>query len=166
MLLNFEVNYRLPVYHLQRVDHLSSAHGLEVRVPFCQKDIVDFAFSLSSDKKIRDDGKVKAILSDTANSYNWIPKSIIDRKKQPFTLPINQMLNPTFKLGKFAKEILLDDTVRKRGYFNFEKIESLIRALSTTNVNNEIALTIWSLLVLELWFRQFIDVKDRSMMYV
>ncbi|WP_445491535.1 asparagine synthase (glutamine-hydrolyzing) [Niallia sp. 03133] len=163
-LLNFEVNHRLPVYHLLRVDHLSAAHALEVRIPFCQKKVVDFAFSIPTNKKISGDGRVKILLSDTAQKYKWVPESIIKRKKQPFTLPISQMLHPDHKLGRFAKEILLDTKVEKRGYFNVDKIESMINQLS--NPNNQLSLAIWSLLTLELWFRQFIDSKEERMISV
>lgn len=71
--------------HLQRVDRMSMWHTIEVRVPFLDTEVVNFAFSLASNLKIRDVNGVtttKYILRKTAERY--LPQNIAWRYKVPF----------------------------------------------------------------------------------
>jgi asparagine synthase (glutamine-hydrolysing) len=150
-MLAFERQYRLPSYHLRRVDHMSMAQSVEVRVPFCQPRIVDYAKRLGDAMRIRN-GQVKRVLYKAADG--WLPESILERKKQPFTLPIDAMMRTGMPLYRYAREVLEYDTLREQNIFNPEAVEKLL-AVQAANPNSRTALAIWSLLIFQLWCAQY-----------
>ncbi|MEV5327008.1 asparagine synthase (glutamine-hydrolyzing) [Nonomuraea sp. N2-4H] len=79
----FETVKKLPEYHLLRVDRLSMAHSLEVRVPFLRNDVVAWALSHSAGDLMR--GEPKQPLRDLAR--HMVPRHIVDRPKQKFSAP-------------------------------------------------------------------------------
>lgn len=150
ILLDFERMYRLPAYHLRRVDHLSMAHSVEVRVPYCQPQVADFARQLDMDLKISA-GQVKRALYAAAKG---LPESILARRKQPFTLPISAMMRPGEPLYRFVREVLDGSKTRCKGIFNTRIIEAMLRSQAEAP-NSGIALALWSLMIFELWIQQF-----------
>jgi asparagine synthase (glutamine-hydrolysing) len=82
-----------------------------------------------------------------------IPDEIIHRKKQGFPVPMKQWLQND--LNVLARDVLLDDRSRKRGYFNFTYIEQMMDRHASGE--DDLTVNIWNLLVLELWHRIFID---------
>jgi asparagine synthase (glutamine-hydrolysing) len=158
-ILDFERQYRLPSYHLRRVDHLSMAHSVEVRVPFCQPKIGSFASQLTDDLRIKDE-KVKRVLYQAANKK--LPNSVLFRKKQPFTLPINDMMRPGLPLFNFVKEVLQSETIDSQNVFNSLMIEKLLFRQST-NPSDETALALWSIMIFQLWVDKFnVSVGSKS----
>ncbi|WP_243495749.1 asparagine synthase (glutamine-hydrolyzing) [Priestia aryabhattai] len=158
-ILDFERQYRLPSYHLRRVDHLSMAHSVEVRVPFCQPKIESFASQLTDDLRIKDE-KVKRVLYQAANKK--LPNSVLFRKKQPFTLPINDMMRPGLPLFNFVKEVLQSETIDSQNIFNSLMIEKLLFRQST-NPSDETALALWSIMIFQLWVDKFnVSVGNKS----
>ena len=150
-ILDFERNYRLPNYHLRRVDHLSMAHSVEVRVPFCQPRIVDFARQLTNEERISGD-EVKRLLYRSAEGL--LPSSVLHRKKQPFTLPINAMMRPGLPLYNFIREALDSDTIRNQNLFNYSNIEKLLYQ-QAHQPNDKTALALWSVMMFQLWTTQY-----------
>jgi asparagine synthase (glutamine-hydrolysing) len=150
-ILEFERSYRLPNYHLRRVDHLSMAHSVEVRVPFCQPRVVDFARQLTDDERISGD-EVKRLLYRSAGGI--LPHSVLHRKKQPFTLPINAMMRPGLPLYDFVKEALDYDTIRDQNLFNVSTIEKLLY-IQANKPNDKAALALWSVMMFQLWSMQY-----------
>ncbi|MDR7074214.1 asparagine synthase (glutamine-hydrolyzing) [Fictibacillus barbaricus] len=150
-ILEFERSYRLPNYHLRRVDHLSMAHSVEVRVPFCQPRIVDFASQLTDDERIKGE-QVKRILYRSAEGL--LPHSVLHRKKQPFTLPINAMMRPGLPLFTFIQEVLDHDTIRNQNLFNVETIDLLMHQ-QAHQPSDKTALALWSVMMFQLWSAQF-----------
>lgn len=144
-LLAFEQSDRLPSYHLARVDTTSMTHGVEVRVPFLQRSIVDFTRRLSADQKINAQG-VKRVLYRAARGL--VPESILRRPKQPFTLPVAAMLKKGQPLHAYAREMLSPDAIRRRGFFKPEAVDELLRR-HESDPNNESGLALWSLVVFE-----------------
>lgn len=155
-LLRFDQEYRFPYYILRRVDHLSMANSIEVRVPFCQPKIKALSRKLPLEQKL-DNTSVKKILYAAAKDK--IDSRILDRPKQPFTLPITAMLQGKHPLMKIAKDTLFSKTFINRGVFNKNYIKHLFE-LQSRNPNDIAAGTIWSLMVLELWMQYYnIDFK-------
>jgi asparagine synthase (glutamine-hydrolysing) len=146
-LLRYDQFARFPYYILRRVDHLSMAHAVEARIPFLQPSIVRLAASLPARLKV-DAGKVKAPVAVAAS--RWIPASIIDRPKQPFTLPIAAMIRPGEALHDMIGDVLLSSTLRCRDYLDTTAIRSLFD-LQSTRPDATAAEVLWSILVLELW---------------
>ncbi|MFE1500015.1 asparagine synthetase B family protein, partial [Streptomyces albidoflavus] len=95
----FELDHRLPAYHLRRVDHLSMASSVEARVPFCQRSVVALGRVLPDHQRIQG-GQVKRTLY--AAAAGLLPDRVLSRPKQPFTLPVTAMLRPGTSLWEYA----------------------------------------------------------------
>ena len=145
-----EVETRLPSYHLRRVDHMSMAHGVEVRPVFCQPRVVDFARSLAPHLRISGD-EVKRVVYRAADGL--LPASVLARPKQPFTLPIAAMLRPGEPLFTYAQEVLAPANLRTRALLAPAGVNRLLTDQST-RPSERTALALWSLLVFELWLHQ------------
>jgi asparagine synthase (glutamine-hydrolysing) len=145
--LEFERTVRLPAYHLRRVDHLSMAHAVEVRVPFCQRRILDFARMTPSDLLV-DANAVKKVLYAVAHSY--LPASVLRRPKQPFTLPVGAMFRKSDALSAFAREVLSAGIVRSIGIFNSDTVDQLFERERTCSTGKA-AEALWALMIFHLW---------------
>jgi asparagine synthase (glutamine-hydrolysing) len=147
----FELRYRLPAYHLRRVDHLSMAHSVEVRLPFGQRSVVDLARRLPDELKIRE-GKVKRTLYAAAGDL--VPAAVRSRPKQPFTLPIAAMLRSGQPLWNLARDTLSSEGLRSEGQLD----PGAVRQLFTSQEDcpdETTALTIWALMIYQIWHEQF-----------
>ncbi|ARP72865.1 asparagine synthetase B [Streptomyces pluripotens] len=147
----FEVGYRLPAYHLRRVDHLSMASAVEVRLPFCQQSVVRYAVQLPDRDRIHG-GVVKRALYDAARGL--LPGAVLAREKQPFTLPIAAMLTPGWPLWAYARDLLATDRLRRGGELDPGAVDRLF-ADQAARPDNATALALWALLVYEIWREQF-----------
>ncbi|WP_367140250.1 MULTISPECIES: asparagine synthase (glutamine-hydrolyzing) [Streptomyces] len=157
-LTEFEIGVRLPAYHLRRVDHLSMSASVEVRLPFCQPSVVQYARSIPAEFKVSGD-KGKKILYEAAAGL--LPDSVLNRPKQPFTLPVTAMLRPGQPLMEFARDILSPETLRRRGQLDPHQVDALFRTQATAP-NDPAAMAIWSLMVHELWLQQFCGPAARA----
>jgi asparagine synthase (glutamine-hydrolysing) len=82
-LRGFELRYRLPAYQLSRVDRLSMAHALEVRVPFLRNAVVDWALGRSAAELLTG---TKQPLADACTGR--LPAATLRRPKQKFSSPV------------------------------------------------------------------------------
>ena len=142
----------LPDDCLFKVDRMSMAHGLEVRVPFLDSDLVEFVARIPFAYKIRGLTS-KYILKKTFSKY--LPKKILKQRKQGFTIPISAWLRG--ELGDIAGRILLSDSLEKRGLFNRDVLKWMLK--EHANGNQEFGHRIWSIVVFETWARLFLDMK-------
>ena len=141
--LAFETKYYLPDDLLVKVDRMSMAHSLEVRVPFLDHRIVEFAATLPINYKIRN-GQTKYLLKQSMGRY--LPKDIIKKPKQGFTPPIKEWLKNDLK--DFTMDLLLSSK-KINDYIQYDKIEELL--ISHYSGKRDYQYQIWSLLVLVLW---------------
>lgn len=151
VLTAFETDIRLPAYHLRRVDHLSMAHSVEVRLPFCQRPVSGLARSLPAAHRV-DGPRGKLALYEAAAGL--LPPSVIDRPKQPFTLPVTAMLSPGSPLTAYARELLSPGRLRAAGLLDPAAVGVLFKAQRERPADGT-ALAIWALMVFELWREQF-----------
>ncbi|MGW1173653.1 asparagine synthase (glutamine-hydrolyzing) [Kitasatospora sp. NPDC002543] len=147
----FEIGHRLPAYHLRRVDHLSMASAVEVRLPFCQQSVVRHGVRLPDRDRIHD-GAVKRALYDAARGL--LPEAVLAREKQPFTLPVAAMLTPGWPLWDCARDLLAADRLRRTGQLDPGAVDRLF-AEQAARPDNSTALALWALLVHEIWREQF-----------
>ncbi|MFJ5552736.1 asparagine synthase (glutamine-hydrolyzing) [Streptomyces sp. NPDC093225] len=147
----FETGSRMPAYHLRRVDHLSMAASVEVRLPFCQPSLVRYAKALPDELKVSG-GRGKRTLYGAASGL--LPDSVLSRPKQPFTLPVAAMLVPGTALYGYARDLLAPARLRRRGMLDPVAVDGLF-AEQATRPSERAALALWSLLVHELWLEQF-----------
>ncbi|MBF6546634.1 asparagine synthase (glutamine-hydrolyzing) [Nocardia brasiliensis] len=151
MLTEFELAAKFPNYHLMRVDHLSMAHSVEARLPFCQREVIAHARSMPSEQKIAADrGKIP--LAEMARDR--LPAAVVNRPKQPFTLPLVPMMLRTRALWEFVESTLTDPTVRRDGQLDAVAIEQAMRRFRTKPTGVDAQL-LWSLSVHQVWREAF-----------
>ncbi|MFD3872769.1 asparagine synthase (glutamine-hydrolyzing) [Streptomyces sp. NPDC058623] len=146
-LLRYDQFERFPYYILRRVDHLSMAHSVEARIPFLQPSVMRLAHALPTALKVVGD-TVKAPVSEAAR--RWVPRSVIDRPKQPFTLPIAAMIKPGEALHELIGDTLLAPGARYRDHVRQDVVRDLFR-MQSENPGAHTAEVLWSLLMLETW---------------
>ncbi|MEU3888448.1 asparagine synthase (glutamine-hydrolyzing) [Streptomyces sp. NPDC029041] len=147
-----EQRYRLPAYHLRRVDHLSMASSVEVRLPFCQPSVVRFAATLTDSHRLVPGVGVKRALYRAAEGL--VPRSVLERPKQPFTLPVTAMLAPGQRLWAMARDVLAPETLRADGRIRPERVEALFEE-QAVRPSDTVSLALWSLMSHQLWRQEF-----------
>lgn len=126
-------------------DRMAMAHGLEVRLPFLDGPIIEFASSLPTSLKVRD-GQEKYVLSLLTGR---LPAEIANRRKFGLQYPLRDLL--LGPLRSFVDDALLDD--RASEIFNRPALQKLLpRWLSGPTPNLDAP---WSLVVLRVWWEQF-----------
>ena len=138
----------LPDDLLVKADKMTMANAQELRVPFLDHRLVEFAATLPPALKIRG-GQGKAVLRDAMASV--VPDAILHRSKKGFPVPTRRLLR---ELRGFCREVLLDRSSACRSWFDRKAIEGLLEEHATGRVERD--QEIWSLLVLELWHGQFV----------
>ncbi len=145
----------LPDDCLFKVDRMSMAHGLEVRVPFLDKDLVEFSARIPFEYKIKGLTS-KYILKKTFASY--LPRKNLKQRKQGFTIPISAWLRNG--LGALSRNILLSQSMLSRDLFNEKYLEWMLE--EHQHHRQEFGHRIWSLVIFELWARLYLDAKIDS----
>lgn len=131
-----------------KVDIASMAHSLEVRCPFLDIDVVEFAALLPRRMLMRRRGKHLL----RAAVRGLVPAAVTRRPKRGFGLPLRRWMRED--LGSLTRDVLLDRRARERGLFDQAEVQRLIDAMDR---DHDAPDRVWTLLVLELWFREFID---------
>ena len=145
-----DVTTYLPDDLLVKVDIATMVHSLEGRSPFLDHHLAEFVARLPSNYKLRG-YKSKYILKQALRDY--LPKNILQRDKQGFALPIGRWFR--HDLRHVAYEVLLDQHTLGRGILDAQAIRAMLDEHVSGRINHHYR--IWGLLVLELWFRAYID---------
>jgi asparagine synthase (glutamine-hydrolysing) len=138
----------LPDDILHKCDRMSMAHSLEVRPPFLDHRIVEFAATLPDNLKIRG-GKLKFVLRELMRDR--LPKSVLTRKKEGFDIPVHHWLRTI--LRPLLLDTLNERAVRESGIFSWPAIDRIIRAHLQRRAN--LGYHLWGLLVLFLWMKHW-----------
>jgi asparagine synthase (glutamine-hydrolysing) len=140
--------YYLPDDILYKCDRMSMAHSLEVRPPFLDHRIVEFAAKLPENLKIRG-GKLKFVLRELMKDR--LPKAVLTRPKEGFDIPAHHWLRTV--LRPLLLDTLNERAVRESGVFAWSEVERLLRAHMERRAN--LGYHLWGLLVLFLWMRRW-----------
>jgi len=135
---------------LFKVDRMSMAHGLEVRVPLLDHKLLEWEMRLPLELRFKN-GQGKYLLRKVAARY--LPADILKPRKQGFTIPIGEWLRGD--LGRWAESLFASDSFSQRGIFKPEKALALLRLHQSGSY--ELGHRLWSLIVLEMWFREWMD---------
>lgn len=139
----------LPGDMLTKVDMMSMANSLEVRTPFLDYEVVDFAFSLPSSYKIDKTAQKKIV----KNAFrNLLPEEIFHRGKQGFEVPLLNWFRTDLK-SMITDDLLNDDFIRQQNLFNVKEIIKLKQQLFS-NSPGEISARIWGLIVFQYWWKR------------
>jgi len=147
-MLYLEMKYFLTDHNLNYTDKMSMAHGVEVRVPFLDLDLVNFSTTISPQFKMKGN-ETKYILKKTMEKY--LPKEVIYRKKTGFGAPVRKWI--TQDLSEMIDERLSKENLQKWGIFDHTKVRDLIKRNSIGQI--DASYTIWSLLAIQSWLEQF-----------
>jgi asparagine synthase (glutamine-hydrolysing) len=135
---------------MTKVDRMSMAVSLESREPLLDHCLLEFAATVPTGLKLKH-GRGKYLLRRLL--ARRVPQAIVDRPKHGFEAPIGEWLRGP--LAPLVDDVLLDGRLRSRGIFDERAVASLWREHRTQRRDHRHRL--WSLVMLELWFRQFVD---------
>jgi asparagine synthase (glutamine-hydrolysing) len=136
---------------LTKVDRMSMAKSLEVRVPILDHEFVEWATALPLEWKIRG-GKQKYILRKLAERVG-VPREALYRPKQGFALPLVHWLK--HELRDLVMTILLDSRTLQRGYFEAPAVRQILdEHFRGRRIHSG---QIWRLLIFELWHRNYLE---------
>ncbi len=145
-----DTQHYLPGDILTKVDRMSMANALEVRSPLLDHTLVEYMATLPVSFKLR--GRVsKYVLRKLAEKL--LPSHVLNKRKQGFALPKGHWFQHQHR--ETAAEILLDPRTISRGYFREATIRRVLRHHATGH--RDYSTWIWCLIVLETWFRIFLD---------
>jgi len=144
----FDQRYFLPDDILNKADRMSMAHSLEVRPPFLDHRIVEFAATLPASLKIRG-SRQKVLLRELMKDK--LPASVLRRKKVGFDIPAHDWLRGC--LRPLMVEVLTEGASDHASFFRRETIETQIRDHLERRVN--IGYHLWGLMVLFLWMKKW-----------
>jgi len=134
---------------LMKVDLMSMANSLEVRTPFLDYTVVDFAFSLPVESKI-DSGGRKKIVRDAFRKL--IPDELYTRKKQGFEVPLLKWFKTELK-SMITDDLLSEQFIRSQQIFNYNEVRKLLDQLYSNNPGDAVA-RVWGLVVFQYWWRK------------
>lgn len=148
-LLYIDCKTWLPDDLLIKADKITMANSVELRVPLLDHRLLEFAASLPASHKLYH-GQSKYVLKRAI--ADRVPKEILERRKTGFPVPYEVWLRKDLK--RFAWDILTDAKTLQRDYFKRKAVEGLLEQ----NVRGvDRSKELFSLIVLELWHRAFVD---------
>jgi asparagine synthase (glutamine-hydrolysing) len=149
-LLYIDSKTYLPGDILTKVDRMSMAVSLEARVPLLDHKLIEFVTRIPASMKLAG-FETKHLFKQAI--ADLVPAEIINRPKQGFGVPIQQWINQ--QLRQRIRDTLNDPRTLQRGYVTREYVELLLDEHERGRRDHAMAL--WSLLMLELWHRQYVD---------
>jgi asparagine synthase (glutamine-hydrolysing) len=144
----FDQRYYLPDDILMKVDRMSMAHSIEVRPPFLDHRIVEFAASLPAHFKIQG-SRQKVILKDLMKGK--LPPAILQRKKVGFDIPAHQWLRGP--LRQFMLDTITSGAAAHPEVFQPAAIDACMRRHLDRRAN--LGYHLWGLMILFLWMKRW-----------
>jgi asparagine synthase (glutamine-hydrolysing) len=148
--LHAETITLLPGNNLVKPDRMAMAESLEVRSPFLDYRMAEFAFRVPGSMKLRPE-ETKWMFKRAVEPL--LGRDLTYRKKQMFTVPIGEWMRQA--LTTYCRELLLDGRLAGRGIVVTEAIEGMLAAHVKGTANHTRPLR--ALISLEIWFRMFVD---------
>lgn len=149
-LCNIDIHMFMVGLNLTYSDRASMAASVEMRVPFIDKEIVEYAMKIPGSFKYKKN-TLKYILKKASETY--LPKNVIYRSKASFGVPLRSWISGALK--PIVDDLLSEQTVKKRGIFNYDYIKQLIMDDRSGKADN--SYQIYQLITVELWFREHFD---------
>ncbi|WP_456460258.1 asparagine synthase (glutamine-hydrolyzing) [Reichenbachiella sp.] len=148
--LRLDSEFVLPNDMLKKVDLMSMANSLEVRVPFLDHELVDFVFSLPESMKIN--GSIrKRILQDTYRHI--LPSELYNRPKKGFEIPLLDWLKSSLK-SELTTHLFDRDLIESQGLFSWHEVMALQKQLFSRNPEDSHA-RVWGLYVFQKWHAKY-----------
>ncbi|MBK57146.1 MAG: asparagine synthase (glutamine-hydrolyzing) [Flavobacteriaceae bacterium] len=147
-LLYWDFKTYLPEDILVKVDRASMQHSLEVRVPFLNHRIVDFAFRLSDREKMNK-GKTKALLRKLLARH--LDPNVFERPKEGFSFPIGDWLRGP--LQEWAEDLFQSQKFRNVHFIQHDQLDKIWKQHQKGTVNHQKGL--WTILMFASWHSEY-----------
>ena len=144
-----DMNLVLPGDMLVKVDRMSMANALEVRNPFLDYRLVEFAFSLRTSDKIDATVQKKIVKESCAH---LLPAEILHRKKHGFETPVQQWLKGVLK-SKIDEYCLDKDFIEHQNLFNYNELKKVVEQSLSTHAGESTSV-VWSVLIFNYWYKK------------
>jgi asparagine synthase (glutamine-hydrolysing) len=151
-MLTLEQRFFLADHNLLYTDKMSMAASVEVRVPFLDLDLVDFAARIPAHVKHR---RMVAKWPLKKAMEPYLPRDVIYRPKTGFGAPLRRWMR--HELRELTGDLLSTDSLLRRGLFDPSAVNKLIAENDAGRV--DASYTLFSLLCIEVWCRSFLDVS-------
>jgi asparagine synthase (glutamine-hydrolysing) len=145
------IQYGVPGW-LPKAEKTHAAHGVELRSPFTDLDLVRFAFELPERFKLRG-LKEKFILRRAL--VPLLPREVVNRPKFPQRMGYSLKLSEV--LDAMADQLLRPGDLRQRGFFDPATLDALRRRVPGKPYGFNRAMQLWTVIATELWARLFLD---------
>ncbi len=130
---------------LVKIDRASMACSLELRTPYLDHRLVEFAAGLPAALKVRH-FRLKDILKKAVRP--WLPREIVARRKQGFSVPIAGWMRK--ELRPLVEETLSEDKLKRQGVFNAAFVRRLLQEHFSGSADHR--KTLWTVLCFQLWY--------------
>jgi asparagine synthase (glutamine-hydrolysing) len=149
-MMRHDQNFYLPDCLMVKADIAAMANSLELRSPFLDHRMVEFAARIPSELK-QDGARGKRILRNAVRAL--LPPEILDKRKTGFGVPLAQWFRG--ELAPLLHELLLDERCRRRNLLS----PVFLRRMVDEHLHGvrDWSNRLWALVFLEAWFREFID---------
>jgi asparagine synthase (glutamine-hydrolysing) len=141
----------LPDDILVKVDRASMANSLEARVPFLDRRVIELAWRLPIDFKLRN-GESKYVLKQVL--FNYVPRELIERPKKGFSVPMNQWLKGPLK--ELCMDLLDPARIESQGLLDSGMTSVLLKEHFSGKRNW--ADRLWAILVFQMWYEEYFTV--------
>ncbi len=135
---------------LAKVDRMSMANGLEVRVPFLDPEVVKLAFQMPGEFKIS--GKYRKIILREA-FRKFLPEELYTRPKHGFEVPLISWFKKELK-SRLDEVVFNQEKIESQGIFNWDEIKRIKQKLYSLDPG-DVHIQIWSLLVFQIWYKNY-----------
>jgi len=135
-------------------DRMSMAHSLELRVPFLDKDLVEFAFTIPASLKMKN-GQTKYLFRKAMAPY--LPPEILQKKKWGFAVNPYEQFNKDLKI--VAQKVLTPEFIRRQGIFNYEYLQRILNHPPDPRLRWHYNF-LWIVLGLAVWEKMYIQTDN------
>jgi asparagine synthase (glutamine-hydrolysing) len=129
---------------LQKVDRAAMSVSLETRVPFLDRDVVEFAARVPASMKVRS-GRGKWLVRQVL--YRHVPPALVDRPKTGFSIPMDDWLRGPLK--SWASDLLAPARLRQQGLFNDKRVAQMLGEHMSGQHNH--GYWLWNVLMAQAW---------------
>ncbi len=145
-----DIKSYLPEDILALTDRVSMMHSLEVRVPFIDHKLMEYCATIPNSMKIKFKTK-KYLLRRGASNY--LPKRILNHRKQGFASPMTQWINNDLK--KYIGEILSKENIEKSGVLNYQRVQEILTEhYNRVEIHDKL---IWSMVIFQTWHKRYMQ---------
>lgn len=153
MLQHMDINVRLCDAIVRHLDRMTMACSLEARVPFLDHELVELSCQIPLSQRYRI-GQEKMMLRKALKKR--VPEEIRLRRKYSMTTPFHKWLRTD--LPEFARSMFSKTMIEKKGYFNFETVESMLK--THRRGEGHYARLLMAVLGVQVWDELFVQGKS------